>query len=166
MTNFCQPLSVSQCFSFPRCCLSAVSPSLAAICHYLPRASLNLRRPSLTFTPHRLLLTCQGPYICHPCNTSGPWWDNTGLNISKGTDPQHDPISCPQPLIHNFTLSNVLSQGPRWLLFSPCLVGIRDNPLTEVSIAVAVPQRTDFKSTQPAIADKGTGPVNNALYIY
>lgn len=70
--------------------------------------------------------------------------DSPSLNISKGSDPQHDPIICPQPLILYFTLSGVLSQGPRWLLFPLSLMGIRDSSLPEVLIAV--PPSTDFKS--------------------
>lgn len=73
--------------------------------------------------------------------------DSPSLNISKGSDPQHDPIICPQPLILHFTLSDVLSQGPQWLLLPLSLMGIRDSWLPEVLIAVAVPLSTDFKST-------------------
>lgn len=70
--------------------------------------------------------------------------DSPSLNISKGSDPQHDPIICPQPLILHFTLSDVLSQGPPWLSFPLSLMGIRDTLLPEV--VVAVPLSAGFKS--------------------
>lgn len=72
--------------------------------------------------------------------------DSPSLNISKGSDPQHDPIICPQPLILHFTLSDVLSQGPPWLSFPLSLMGIRDSLLVEVVITVAVSLSADFKS--------------------
>ncbi len=134
--------------------LNQILPCVTATSHYLLPALSHLLHPSLTLTlsllPHLSGIVNLSPLLTHREPELG--WeerrDSPSLNISKGSDPQHDPIICPQPLILHFTLSDVLSQGPRWLLFPLSLMGIRDSLQPEVLIAVAVPLNTDFKSTR------------------
>lgn len=147
-------------FLFSLSCLSTVSPThtslsqtlpCVAASHYLLQALLYLLHPSLTFTLSLL------PHLSGILNLS-PFWhqepelgweekrDSPGLNISRGSDPQHDPIICPHPLILHFTLSDGLSQGSPWLLLPLSLMGIRESSLPEVLIEAAVPLSTDFES--------------------
>lgn len=57
------------------CCLSIthspqpVLPCVIVISHYILLALLYLFPPSLTFTLHHFLLTCQRSWICHPFDT-------------------------------------------------------------------------------------------------
>lgn len=142
--------------------LSTVSPTRTFLDQILPYSYLSLSPSSIIISPPSLLnrhsvtssslvRDCEFVTLLthrEPEQGGEERRDSPSLNISKGSDPQHDPIICPQPLILHFTLSGVLSQGPRWLLFPLSLMGIRDSSLPEVLIAAAAPLSTDFKSTQ------------------
>lgn len=134
----------SPCFP----CLSRFPPSS----HFLIFASLTIFSwsydtvfppPLLTFTNH-LFLTCQGN--CVTLLSHQACRDSPSLNISKGSNPQHDPIICFLLWSSIFPCQAFLVRGLDGF-YSHSLMGIRDPSLLEVLISVAVLLSTDFEST-------------------